>query len=258
MGKNKKSYIVLFLISIALCSLLISWATSEDGSRLISEVITRVKTKEEQAALNPELALEKLQKGNARFVAGKMRIRDFLSQVSMSSKKQFPFALIYSCMDSRGAPEIIFDQGIGDIFVERLAGNVVNNDLLGGMEYATQVVGAKLIVVLGHTSCGAVKGACEGAKLGHLTSLLAKIEPAVQAVREEDPTMSCEDKHTINKIAEQNIRNVLEQIKSQSPVLMGLIKEGKIGIVGGMQNLATGKVEFFKHNDLFPKIPINN
>lgn len=209
-----------------------------------SQIITHAKTELEQSGINPAHALKKLEEGNLRFLNKTMRKRDFMKQI-LSSKKQFPFAVILNCMDSRGSPEILFDQGIGDIFVERLAGNVVNTDVLAGMEYATKIVGAKLIVVLGHTSCGAVKGACEKVKLGNLTKSLKKIEPAVSFVREENPQVGCNDKLAINAMALENVRNAIHYIKKHSPVIRAELEDRKIEIVGGMHDIKTGKVTFF-------------
>lgn len=219
------------------------------------KVIVTTKTQEQQSALTPWAALQKLKNGNDRFVTSSMRQRDLGAQVA-SSKKQFPFAVILSCMDSRGSAEFLFDQGIGDIFSERLAGNVVNTDVLAGMEFGTKLTGAKLIVVLGHTSCGAVKGACENAKLGNLTLLLEKIKPAVMKVNHEGKGKKCDSDKVINEIAKLNVLNAIEQIKKESPVVMALLKEGKVGIVGGMHDIATGKVTFFDDLRTLPGAPL--
>jgi|HubBroStandDraft_4_1064222.scaffolds.fasta_scaffold70020_1 carbonic anhydrase len=233
---------ILFIFTQLLCANI--WAVKAE------EKIQSTKTKEEQSSLSPWQALEELKKGNSRFVSNRMLRRDLPAQVS-TSKKQFPFAVVLNCMDSRGAPELIFDQGIGDIFVERLAGNVANADVLGGMEFGTKLMGAKLIVVLGHTSCGAIKGACDNTKLGNLTELLNKIRPAVLAVQKLGKGKNCEE-NGIDEMAAQNVRNVISQIKKDSPVIMELIKAGKIGLVGGMHDLATGKVSFFEDSGSLP------
>lgn len=219
-----------------------------------NSVITRTKTKKDQSMLTPWHALQKLKKGNERFVTATMRKRDHVALVT-SSQKQYPFAVILSCMDSRGSPEIIFDQGIGDIFTQRLAGNVINSDVLGGMEFATKISGAKLIAVLGHTSCGAVKGACRNDELGNLTQLLEKIKPAVSLVQQQNPTTTCEDSEALDEMSLQNVRNAIEQIKKNSPVIMSMIKSGEIGLVGGIHNLATGKVTFLEAHYLLPGSP---
>jgi len=231
-------------------SLAVSGCFSIPKNRVI---ISETKSQAEQQALTPWAALQKLKQGNERFLTNNPRERDLSAQVA-SSEKQFPFAVLLSCMDSRGSPELIFDQGIGDIFAQRLAGNVANADVLGGLEFATKLVGAKLIVVLGHTSCGAVKGACDQAKLGNLSQLLDKIKPAVRTIHKHDHNMSC-DAPSVDKIAEQNVRDIIKQIKKQSPVIANLIKEGKVGLIGGMHDLATGKVSFFEEKKLLPGSP---
>jgi carbonic anhydrase len=218
------------------------------------EIISSTKTQEQQQELSPWQALQKLKRGNERFLTNTQRERDLIAQVA-SSEKQFPFAVVLGCMDSRGSPEMIFDQGIGDIFTERLAGNVINADVLGGMEFGTKLSGAKLIIVLGHSSCGAVKGACDNAKLGNLTHLLDKIKPAVNQLRKKDKNLSCENAQNINQIATNNIKNVIKQIKKESPVINSLIQAGEVGLVGAMHDLATGKVEFFEEKALLPGAP---
>src|SRR5262245_6356946 len=190
----------------------------------------RVETSESQAALTPASALEKLKKGNARFfeIEKNMRSRDWLAKVSATASGQYPFAVILACMDSRAPIEIIFDQGIGDVFGIRIAGNVVNEDVLGSMEYATKVVESKLIVVLGHTSCGAVKGAIDDAKLGNLTELLAKIRPAVSAAGPG----SAKDDVYVNKVAEANVSQAMKEIREKSPTIKAQLDAGTVGLVG--------------------------
>jgi carbonic anhydrase len=197
-------------------------------------------TAESQAALTPDSALEKLKNGNARFVAKNMRSRDWLAKVSATASGQYPFAVILACMDSRAPIEIIFDQGIGDVFGIRIAGNVVNEDVLGSMEYATNVVGSKLLVVLGHTSCGAVKGAIDDAKLGNLTELLGKIRPAVSAAGPG----SAKDEAYVTKVAEANVRQAMKEIREKSPTIKAQLDAGTIGLVGAMYDVSTGKVMF--------------
>jgi carbonic anhydrase len=202
----------------------------------------RVQTSESQAALTPASALEKLKKGNARFfeIEKNMRSRDWLAKVSATASGQHPFAVVLACMDSRAPIEIIFDQGIGDVFGIRIAGNVVNEDVLGSMEYATKVVGSKLVVVLGHTSCGAVKGAIDDAKLGNLTGLLAKIRPAVSA----SGTGSAKDDAYVNKVAEANVSQAMKEIREKSPTIKAQLDAGTVGLVGAIYDVSTGKVTF--------------
>jgi carbonic anhydrase len=198
-----------------------------------------VQTRESQAAMTPAAALERLKAGNARFAANAPTTRDWKSKVAATKSGQFPFAAILGCMDSRGPVEIVFDQGIGDVFVVRVAGNVVNDDELGSLEYAVSV-GTKLIVVLGHTSCGAVKGAIDEAELGHLTGLLAKIRPAVEAARCSDAKNAA----CVDGVARKNVEHSIKEIRERSPYLAKHLDEGKLGLVGAMYDLATGEVTF--------------
>lgn len=199
------------------------------------------------ASITPEQALQRLMDGNKRFVGNASINRNLLQQAKSTSKKgQFPTALILSCMDSRGAPEVVLDQGLGDVFTVRLAGNVIDADQLGGMEYATKLVGTKLLVVMGHTQCGAVGGACAGAELGNLTQLLDKIQPAVEAVKSShDGKINCDDGETVDLIAKQNVLDMIKQIPEQSEVISQLVKDKKVMIVGAMHHLKSGKVTFF-------------
>jgi carbonic anhydrase len=200
---------------------------------------------DEKAIATPDQALAALIAGNERFVSGKTLSQDYLAQVDQTSAGQQPYATILSCLDSRVPPEIVFDQGIGDIFVGRVAGNVENVHMLGSFEFASAVVGTKLLVVMGHTSCGAVKGACADAQLGNLTALLADIKPSVEAIRaSHEPNQNlCEAPH-VDHIAEDNVRRTIADIRAQSPVLAGLEQEGKLKIVGAMYDISNGRVTF--------------
>src|SRR5204863_8908972 len=193
-------------------------------------------TAESLAAVTPSSAVEKLKKGNARFVENKTRSRDWLAKVSATASGQYPFAVILACMDSRAPIEIIFDQGIGDVFVIRIAGNVVNKDVLGSMEFATKVVGSRLVVVLGHTSCGAVKGSIDDAKLGNLTGLLAKIRPVVLA----SGPGSSKDEAYVTKVARANVSLAIKEIREKSPTLKAQLDAGTIGLVGAIYDVSTG------------------
>ncbi len=192
----------------------------------------------------PEDALRKPKEGNARFVAGQPQHRDWPAHRTATAVGQYPFAVILSCLDSRTSVEQVFDLGIGDAFNARVAGNILNDDILGSMEFACGVVGAKLIAVVGHSQCGAIKGACSQVELGHLTGLLRKIEPAVASVT---PAVNRSAPATaeVEAVAEANVQRVMRQITERSPLLAGLVKEGKVAIAGGMQDLATGQVTFF-------------
>lgn len=201
-----------------------------------------VQTKESQAAMTPAKALDALKEGNARFRSGKSIQKDLPAKVKASAGGQYPFAAILSCMDSRVPAEAVFDQSIGDFFSIRVAGNVVNADNLGSLEYAVKVVGVKLIVVMGHTACGAVKGAIDDVKLGSLTELLAKIQPAVKA----SGPGTTKDHAYVDKVGEQNVRQAIKEIRDKSPVVKEALDSGAVGLVGGMYDLETGAVTFSK------------
>ena len=194
-----------------------------------------------QAAITPDGALTLLADGNARFVAGTPARRDYSDQIRATAADQFPFAVVLGCIDSRVPIETVFDQGIGDIFTARIAGNIVNTEMLGSMEFACQLAGAKLVVVLGHTSCGAVKGAISSARLGNLTQLVQKIEPAVEAI---DGERDVDNAPYVDGVAEENVRMVIEEIRSESSVLATMEQDEEIRIVGGMYDVSTGVVHF--------------
>ncbi|MCX2739907.1 carbonic anhydrase family protein [Pontibacter anaerobius] len=206
----------------------------------------RTQTKETQAQLTPQKAIEILVEGNKRFVNNLKANRNLLQQVNETSTGQHPFAIILSCIDSRTSAELIFDQGLGDIFSARIAGNIVNEDILGSMEFACKVAGSKLIVVLGHTKCGAVKGACDHVEMGNLTSLVKKIEPSVNAVETEGARNSS-NAEFVEKVAETNVHKMLDEIQEKSPILKEMIEQGEIGIIGGMYDVENGAVEFYEH-----------
>ena len=204
-------------------------------------------TKITQGIMTPKSAKEELVNGNKRFVESQKVDRDLLKQVEQTSTGQFPFATILSCIDSRVSSELIFDQGIGDIFSVRIAGNFVNEDILGSMEFACKLAGTKLIVVLGHTSCGAVKGACDHARLGNLTTLINKIEPAVEAVIEpkDESLRNSSNIEFVNEVAEKNVYMTIDNIRNSSEVLKAMEDAGEIDIIGGMYDIKTGKVSFY-------------
>lgn len=203
----------------------------------------RTLDKQAQQALTPASALEILQHGNDRFVNNLKANRDLLEQANATVAGQFPFAIILSCIDSRTSVELIFDQGLGDVFSVRVAGNIVNDDILGSMEFACKLAGSKLIVVLGHSHCGAIKGACDDVKLEHLTGLLDKIKPSVELVRNE--ANKPEGNDLVQRVAESNVLATVTQIMEKSQVLKEMIDNGKIGIAGGMYDIESGHVEFF-------------
>ena len=204
-------------------------------------------TKETQATMTPAKSLETLIEGNKRFQNNLKSERNLVEQVHDTSKGQYPFATVLSCIDSRVSSELIFDQGIGDIFSARIAGNFVNDDILGSMEFACKLAGTKLVVVLGHTACGAVKGACDDAKLGKLTGMLDKIKPAVNAVSEpqEASQRNSSNIDFVNDVAKKNVELTIAKIKSDSEVLAEMERNGEIQIVGGMYDINSGAVSFF-------------
>jgi carbonic anhydrase len=211
---------------------------------------TKVSTEAKQSAMTPMQALDKLKAGNQRFLTNQGVQRNYLSQAKQSSYGQFPWAVVLNCMDSRSVPEFIFDQGLADLFTLRVAGNVLNDDILGSIEYATQVVGSRLIVVMGHTSCGAVGGACEGVQLGHLDNVLNKIKPSVKPGKKESGLNDCKDPILLNTIAKLNAQQVAHEILEKSPIVHDLIKKEQVGIVTAMHNIKTGEVTFFEEYKL--------
>lgn len=206
----------------------------------------RTLNKELQQQITPAQTLEILKEGNKRFVSNLKYNRNLLEQVNDTRDGQWPIAAILSCIDSRTSAELIFDQGLGDIFSIRIAGNIVNEDILGSMEFACQVAGSKFIVVLGHTKCGAIKGACDHVQLGNLTHLLAKIEPSVQAETETKEDRSSSNPVFVENVANINVHKAVQEILEKSPILKGLVEQGKIGIIGAMYDVTSGKVEFYE------------
>lgn len=216
-------------------------------------ILGKTMSQAKQEKLTPKQALLRLKEGNQRFLANKLISRDYLAQAKQASYGQFPFAVILNCMDSRSVPEFIFDQGLADLFTLRVAGNVINNDILGSMEFATKVVGARLIVVLGHTSCGAVAGACEKVQMGHLTEVLDKIQPVVEPTMKQSGLKNCQDAKLIDDIAKANALQVVREIREKSPILSDLINKKQIGIVAGIHNIKTGEVTFWEEERSLPK-----
>ena len=202
-------------------------------------------TKELQESISPSKALEILKDGNKRFVSNLKINRNLLQQANETSDGQHPFAVILSCIDSRTSAELIFDQGLGDVFSVRIAGNIINEDILGSMEFGCKVAGSKIIVVLGHTKCGAVKGACDHVEMGNLTALLTKIRPAV-----DDEVTVKENRNSgntvfVEKVSAINVKRTVKAIMERSPILKEMIESGQIGIVGGTHDISTGEVEFY-------------
>jgi carbonic anhydrase len=206
----------------------------------------RAQTKETQAAMTPNAALQALKDGNSRFLNNTQVFRNLLEQVVDTGKGQFPFATVLHCIDSRVSAELIFDQGFGDVFSIRIAGNFVNEDILGSMEFATKLAGTKVIVILGHTACGAVKGACDHARLGNLTGLIQKIEPAVAAVIEptDERLRTSKNIEFVNTVAIKNVHMAIDNLRAMSPVLKEMEDNGEIKVVGAMYHIENGQVRF--------------
>lgn len=198
-----------------------------------------------QSAITPVMALKLLQDGNKRFENNLKVNRNLLQQANETSGSQHPFAVILSCIDSRTSVELIFDQGLGDVFSVRIAGNVINEDILGSMEYACKVVGAKIIVVLGHTQCGAIRGACDHVEMGNLTALLNKIQPAIYEENSEIENRNASNYIFVEKVASIHIKRTLHAILDRSPILKEMIETGTIGIIGAKYDVATGVVDFY-------------
>lgn len=203
-------------------------------------------TKEMQNSISPKMALEILKEGNKRFVNNLKANRNLLQQANETSDGQHPFAIILSCIDSRTSAELIFDQGLGDIFSARIAGNIINEDILGSMEFATKLAGSKIVVVLGHSKCGAIKGACDHAEMGNLTALLSKIQPAVYDEKTETENRNSGNSVFVEKVAEINVKRTVQGIKERSPILKEMIEKGEIELIGGMHNISTGEVTFYE------------
>ncbi len=206
----------------------------------------RTLTKELQNNISPTQAIQLLKDGNSRFVNNLKFNRNLLQQVNETKEGQHPFAVILSCIDSRTSAELIFDQGLGDVFSIRIAGNILNEDILGSMEFACKVAGAKIIVVLGHTKCGAIKGACDHVEMGNLTALLNKIKPALERTPYTNGTLFTYP----NAVAATNVHYVMDEVAQRSPIIREMVKAHEIAIVGGMYDVETGVVDFYEHTHL--------
>lgn len=202
-------------------------------------------TKEIRDLLTPQMAIQMLKDGNERFVNNLKVNRNLLKQVNETSEKQNPFALILSCIDSRTSAELIFDQGLGDIFSCRIAGNILNEDILGSMEFASKITGVKLIMVLGHSGCSAIRGACDSVKMGHLTGLLRKIKPAVKSEKTIKENRNSKNEKFVEKVATINVKDVVKKIPKQSRIIKSMVKKGEIAIVGAMYDVGSGVVDFY-------------
>jgi carbonic anhydrase len=220
-------------------------AQPEQTQETIVGLVEDVLTREEQDALTPDMVIQSLKEGNERFMRNDLTARDHSAQVREAVKAQFPKAIVLSCVDSRVPVEDVFDRGIGDVFVARVAGNFVNEDILGSMEFACKVSGSKLVLVMGHEHCGAVKSAIDDVKLGNITPMLAKIRPAVDMV-EYDGERNAKNQEFVHKVSESNVRNTITQIRTNSPILKEMEDNGEIKIVGALYDMDNGKVDFLE------------
>lgn len=204
--------------------------------------VSTVVDRDTQASITPDAALQRLMDGNARFAAGNLTPRNFPAQVRASANAQHPFAVVLGCIDSRTPPELLFDQGIGDIFAPRIAGNFASDEIIGSIEFATKVAGARLVLVVGHSGCGAVLGAADKVRLGNLTSVMQAIEPAKELLRDKSAEASSQNPAFVADLTEANVRHTVNRLRSQSEILAQLETEGKLRIVGALYDLSTGKV----------------
>lgn len=230
------------IMVVAAAGQLIGCASTGGDSRGVSAVMTASK----QRAMTPQAVLAELESGNQRFVDGEGTRYNWLEQAERTASGQYPKAIVLSCLDSRVPPEVIFDQGIGDIFVGRVAGNFENQDQLGSMEFGAKVAGAKVIVVMGHSSCGAVKGAIDNAELGNLTATLANIEPAIASVDPGPGGRTSSNTSYVDRVIEANVRQTMRDIMDRSPVLAEMVRAGELGLVGAVYDLETGRVRWLE------------
>ncbi|MFW5757582.1 MAG: carbonic anhydrase family protein [Bacteroidota bacterium] len=243
MNKTIKTFALLSVILVAFSCNNMQEQQTDTTTTAEVEKVGDVITKSEQAALTPDDVIQILREGNERYVNDNLTNRDYMQQVSNAVEGQFPEAIILSCVDSRVPVEYVFDKGIGDIFVARVAGNFVNEDILGSMEFATKVSGSKLVLVLGHEHCGAVKAAIDDVELGNITPMLSKIRPSVEAV-DYDGDRTSENEEFVHMVCETNVERTIEQIRKDSPIMAEMEENGEIKIVGGIYDLDTGEVTF--------------
>ena len=243
MRMHSRIWMVGLGIGVAACA---PAETEVESTTAVSEapaLVSEVMTQAAQEALTPDEVFADLKEGNRRFVEGRLTPRDYMAQAEATASGQYPKAAVLSCLDSRVPPEIIFDQGIGDLFVGRVAGNFENRDMLGSLEFATAAAGTPLIVVLGHTQCGAIKGAVAGVELGNLTSMLRdNLDEVLETVREIQAAADPETDAVVQAAIEENVRRTVSDILAESEVISGLVESGEVGIVGGFYDLATGRV----------------
>ena len=245
MKRTLKISLTLLLMHISLSQM---WAQSAMPDYDSTDIyMSAPMSKDLQKRMSPDLALKRLQEGNRRFYEDKEMKRKHKKEVANTSSGQYPYAVILSCIDSRTSSEIIFDQGIGDIFNIRLAGNVANTDVLGSMEFACKLAGAKVVVVMGHNKCGAVKGTCDHAQMGNLTHLLDEIKPAMDSVSNVPGERASSNNAFVQAVADKNVKMTISKIRNDSIILKEMEQKGEIKIVGGMYDISTGKVELFAY-----------
>jgi carbonic anhydrase len=238
---NKNQWVLVSALSLLMVAGLFGCADGTTPPTTVSSTIDKA----EQSAITPDEALARLKDGNQRFVTADSLRRDYPAQVKATSSGQYPFAAVLSCMDSRSSPEIVFDQGIGDLFVVRIAGNYAQPDIMGSLEYATKVAGAKLVVVMGHTECGAIKGACDGVQMGNLTTVIQALQPAVDDVKDIQGDRTSKNKAFVLLVTEANVRRTVAKLRADSSILRELEQSGQIKIVGAIHDISTGQVTFF-------------
>jgi carbonic anhydrase len=244
--KNKNCPILLLILPVSVISSLVACAEKKSGSDQEYRPQDLTMTRELQESFTPQEILQFAKEGNQRFVSGRPYRRDLLQDQKLTVKGQYPAAIILSCIDSRAPAEIIFDLGIGDIFNARVAGNFINTDIAGSIEYACKVAGSKLVLVMGHTHCGAVKSACDGVELGNITGMLANIKPAIQAVQDIEGERNSKNPKYVAAVAKQNVLLTKEKITEISPILKEMAEDEDLLIVGCMYDIETGRVEFYQ------------
>jgi carbonic anhydrase len=243
--KSMLKVIASWIIGAAAASS-VGCSTSASAPAAKAAIVSAPMTQTEQQSMTPDQALARLVDGNRRFTTGKSLHRDYIGEARATAAGQYPFATVLSCIDSRSIPEIVFDQGIGDLFVPRVAGNYAPTDIVGSMEFATKVAGSKLVVVMGHTECGAVKGACDNVELGNLTAVIQAIRPAVNEVQDVPGERTSKNKKFLYAVTLANVRRTVAKLRQDSPIMREMEQSGQIKIVGAVQDLATGEVTFLQ------------
>jgi carbonic anhydrase len=236
-------FVVRWIVSCT-AALVVGCSTSAPAPVAGADSASTPISRSQQHTMTPDQALARLVEGNRRFTTGQSLHRDYLDDAKTTADGQYPFAIVLSCIDSRSSPEIVFDQGIGDIFVARVAGNYASYNMVGSIEYGTKVAGAKLVVVMGHTECGAVKGACDHVELGNLTAIIQAIRPAVDEVQNVPGERTSRNKKFVYAVTVANVWYTVAKLREDSPMMRELELSGQIKIVGAMHDLATGKVTF--------------